>query len=346
MLSQENAEEVQAESDVPRARREEHDTPEPKHMQVDVRLCESMERMRWMLFRHAHGDIWNILGSTIRPYGLTVDEHALWLRVPEIEGVNRKRAKVFLTNDPGQVLDFLGLDPKTYWRGPFSDATGLFEYAAHCRMFRVFPAAEVHDASSSADAEAQQAAEDTRRLNSNDRRRKGQRSIFRRWLDEFLPDCRRRGRFLEAGTSREQVTREALATFGAEQEYNRRQHEFLLEKQRGIIWNDVIKNCIPQPDDAAGIHAQQQRSMMIKAFKRIILEDDGGSYDVRRPDDMMDGTGFFNLDRVAEFISDNKEHIRGVVAKRQKEAYLERVRVREEKARNSMQQQQQQQQQQ
>ncbi len=61
------------------------------------------------LFKHAHGDIWNLLGSTIRPFGLTVDEDALWLRIPEIEKFDRKKAKIRLTSDPVEVIRFLGL---------------------------------------------------------------------------------------------------------------------------------------------------------------------------------------------------------------------------------------------
>ncbi len=60
-------------------------------IQVDVRVCEDVQDLQWRLFIHAHGDIWNLLGSTIRPFGLTVDDQAMWLRIPEIEAVNRKR---------------------------------------------------------------------------------------------------------------------------------------------------------------------------------------------------------------------------------------------------------------
>src|SRR6187549_3258987 len=33
----------------------------PRFIQVDVRICDSLENLAWMLFKHAHGDIWNLL---------------------------------------------------------------------------------------------------------------------------------------------------------------------------------------------------------------------------------------------------------------------------------------------
>jgi hypothetical protein len=54
--------------------------PESKpYIQVDVTVAESLEEMQWFLFKHAHGDIWSLLGSIIRPYGLTIDEQSLFI---------------------------------------------------------------------------------------------------------------------------------------------------------------------------------------------------------------------------------------------------------------------------
>jgi hypothetical protein len=65
----------------------------PRFIQVDIHICSTLENLEWFLFKHAHGDLWNILGSTIRPYGLTVDEVGFYLRIPEIENLDKKRAK-------------------------------------------------------------------------------------------------------------------------------------------------------------------------------------------------------------------------------------------------------------
>lgn len=109
-----------------------------RHIQVDVRICASVQQLQWALFKHAHGDLWNLVGSTIRPLGLTVDEEALWLRIPEIETFHRSRAKVLLTADPAAVLAFLGMSAEAkYWEEPFGSVEGLFDYVASCRWFWV-----------------------------------------------------------------------------------------------------------------------------------------------------------------------------------------------------------------
>ena len=112
------------------------------HIQVDIRICPSRARLEWALFKHAHGDFWNLAGSAIRPLGLTVDEEALWLRVPEIEEFHRNRAKVRLTADSAAVLEFIGFEDPSwsrtrFWAGPFPTFEDLFEYAARCRWIWV-----------------------------------------------------------------------------------------------------------------------------------------------------------------------------------------------------------------
>lgn len=151
-----------------------------KHIQVDVRVCESEDKLRWMLFKHGHGDLWQIVGSQIRPYGLTVDDSALWLRIPEIEESNKKLAKIFLTSNPPKVLDFFGLPMEGYWDQPFPSADDMFDYIASYRLMYIAPTAPEPDAKS---------------LKSNDRRRMKQRPIFKKWMDEFVPECRRLGQF-------------------------------------------------------------------------------------------------------------------------------------------------------
>ncbi|KAK1769488.1 hypothetical protein QBC33DRAFT_530908, partial [Phialemonium atrogriseum] len=111
-----------------------------RHIQVDVQICASPSQLQWELFKHAHGDLWNLVGSTIRPLGLTVDEEALWIRIPEIEAFHRSRSKVRLTDDPAAVLSFLGLRADgSFWEAPFGSLTELFEYIASCRWFWVAP---------------------------------------------------------------------------------------------------------------------------------------------------------------------------------------------------------------
>ncbi|KLU83605.1 hypothetical protein MAPG_02658 [Magnaporthiopsis poae ATCC 64411] len=136
-----------------------------KFVQADVRICESEKVLRWVAFRHAHGDIWSILGSLIRPLGLTADETALWLRIPEIEDFHRKRARVLLTDDPHVALDLLGLsDDKGQWDHPFDSYEDLFNYVATCRFFYVSP----HPSGTTPDGDAQDGPEQLKLLQELD----------------------------------------------------------------------------------------------------------------------------------------------------------------------------------
>jgi hypothetical protein len=80
----------------------------PLYIQVDIQIESSVNELLWHLFKHAHGDIWHMIGVIIRPLGLTVDEEALWLRIPELEQINKKAAKVKLSSEPVDVLSFIG----------------------------------------------------------------------------------------------------------------------------------------------------------------------------------------------------------------------------------------------
>ncbi|KAH6610075.1 hypothetical protein Trco_000095 [Trichoderma cornu-damae] len=263
-----------------------------KYIQIDVRICETEHRLRWMLFKHGHGDLWNIVGSIIRPYGLTVDDSAMWLRVPEIEESNRKRARIFLTSDPAEVLNFLELPMDGYWDKPFPSTEEMFRYATRCRLMYVSPTA---------------AEPDAKKLKANDRRRMNYRPVFRKWVDEFLPECRRLGEFSERKFTRDAVTEEAFSAFGVEEEFNTRRKEFLAERQRNFIWNTSIKGSIPEPD-ASDPRSVLYRSCLVKALKRIILEDDA-LYGIVPERSLKDPDGTYNMEHVEAFIAQYQDDV-------------------------------------
>lgn len=101
----------------------------------------------------------------------------MWLRIPEIEKIDKKKARVFLSSDPAEVLHFLGLEVEGFWTEPFSSVQALFEYATTCRLFWVSPKKEEQDV---ADLGAE-GDEAKKTLKSNDRRRMKFRPIFRIW---------------------------------------------------------------------------------------------------------------------------------------------------------------------
>ena len=191
--------------------------PYPEHegsyVQLDVHICQP-DDFDWEVFHESHGDLWNILGSSLRSFGLTANDTGLHLRIPEIEECNRKRALMVLTADPDVVLDFLQLDKAVYTR-PFGTVDDMFEYACTTRFFTT--EAYVRDG-----------------LKANDRRRMGQRDLYRRFVDEFVPSrtdagkCRQDG----SGLTRVAVLEEALDLFGKRDDFNARVQTWQEERKQ------------------------------------------------------------------------------------------------------------------
>ncbi|PTB67659.1 hypothetical protein BBK36DRAFT_1168041 [Trichoderma citrinoviride] len=292
--------------------KEDKEEPARKYIQVDVRVCESEEKLRWMLFKHGHGDFWNVMGSIIRPYGLTVDETAMWLRVPEIEEHNRKRARIFLSSDPAKVMDFLDMRMEGYWDKAFSSMEELYDYIATCRLMYVDPTPTEPEES---------------KLKANDRRRMNYRPVFRKWIDEFIPECRRLGKFSEKRFTREQITEEAFAAFGVEEEFNTRRDKFLAEKQKEYIWSTSIKGGVPEPKSRDRFDILY-RSCLVKALKKIILEDDT-SYGIVPVKNLKKADGMYDLERVEDFISKNQESVGKAAIAQHYGAYDEHMRRKE-----------------
>lgn len=303
---------------------QDQDQDQERFIQVDVRVCDTLEYFQWMLFKHAHGDVWNLLGTTIRPYGLSVDECSLWLRIPEIEAFNRRRAKVFLSSDPAEILQFLGLPIEEFWSEPFDDLDGMYEYVARCRLFWVSP---LDSEKNSAGTELEQ---DRKKLKANDRKRMNQRPGFRKWVEDFKPRCRQEGRFLVNPTTREQITQEAFDWFHVEDEFKARRQEFLLERQREMIWTQVIKGSIPEADPADE-RAILYRSCLVKALKRVILEDDG-RYGVLPERSLKDQDGFYISEDVVDFITRHQDAIGRAAMEISHAGYVEQKKKKAAKA--------------
>ena len=177
------------------------------YVQLDLHVCEQ-SKYQWELFTNSHGDLWNLIGTSIRPFGLTANDVAFYLRIKEIEEVDKKKSLVYLTSDPDVVLNFLGLDSKKYWQ-PFSTVEDLYIYVTSTRFFR-------RDSYIRED------------LKANDRKRLVQRPLFRQFVAEWLPQRPHLG-IVEKDfrVMREEVFEEVLTVFGKKEEYTT-----ILEKWR------------------------------------------------------------------------------------------------------------------
>jgi hypothetical protein len=262
-------------------------------VQVDVNMCGSKERWEWELFHHAHGDLWNILGSTIRKYGLTVNDKGLYVRIEEIELIDRKKSMIRLTSKPSEVLGFLGLDEARWWK-PFGSAQEMYEYAAGCRFFWANDARKQID-------------EDKRELKHNDRQRMKQRPIFKQWVEEFVPQCRANGTHSKPPPTREQTLDDIFERFAeknkywynVKEEYERRLTEWRRERQIDEIWRKVIKEGVPTENVSPEL-----RGAAIRGLKAIILESKvwAGIY---APESLKREDGFYDIEEVVKFVRNN-----------------------------------------
>lgn len=283
------------------------------YIQVDIRVCSTLEHLHWILFKHAHGDLWSILGSIIRPYGVTLDERAFWLRVEEIEAINKNRAKVLLTTEPAKVLSFLGVPIGDFWDRPFETVDDMFQYATNSNMMYVRTEDTKTDATVNMDPAT---------MSSNDRKRLRMRPAYQEFFDNFIPKCRMRGDFAQRKTSREEVTAQAMSYFAVTEEFMQRRREYLIERHRDMIYRKLIKDAIPAVDDTSDMRAVNYRSHLIKALKLTILEgsqDFGYTFDQSN----IDENGLLDIVKVQEFVHEHKDAIGKAAVDIQHAKYLE-----------------------
>lgn len=265
----------------------------------------------------------------IRPYGLTINDEALFIRIPEIEHDNKKKARIFLTNKPTEALDFLGLPHRAgEWDKPFTSVTELFEYAAGCRWFTLEPREDKRDHENDDVNAKQKALDDARRkLKSNDRQRMRQRPIFARWVEDFVPGCQASGRFVGRShrthdSVRDDVRAAAFGAFpGAEEAYTTRLAGWHREKTRIFVKTKLIKldmalpdsiaHALPRPQEGGGSVEDIEkcwRRVLRSALTRILLQD-YQEFEGIVPPQLRDLHGVLLVDDVKEWITENWEAV-------------------------------------
>ncbi|KAL9080820.1 MAG: hypothetical protein Q9157_000516 [Trypethelium eluteriae] len=167
--------------------------------QLDISTCRQGD-LEWGFFMNSYGDLWQIIGLTIRDLGLTASDRGLHVRIPEIEVHNAKESRLFMTHDPVLTMQFMGLDEKRFGAG-FNTENEMFAWIAGGRLF------------SGSNCEQRQ--------NSNDRQRLRKRPQFKRFLDEWVPNNQHLW-IKKQVPSRLQVLQEALSEFNLQSVYNER----------------------------------------------------------------------------------------------------------------------------
>ncbi|KAL0936300.1 uncharacterized protein CTRU02_208515 [Colletotrichum truncatum] len=308
-------------------------SPSRRYVQVDITICDTLDQMQWKLFKHAHGDLWSILGTIIRPYGLTIDEQALWVRITEIERFNKNKSKVFLTNNPYKVLSFLGLDASNkYWDAPFESLDAMYEYAATCRLFCSFsftspelPLPSAQSSASSLSKNVSQTQETSQKPNASDKKRMNSRPAYNKFINEFIPQCRKDERFTEFKSSVESVRREAFGRFkGAKETFEKQRIEFLCERDREEITAKLKNEWVPavDPND---LNQCQYRGCQIKAFKRIIFEGDNSYEGIVPGEELKDEVGRMIEEKVEQFVKRHMDTIGKIAYSKQQQAYAKHM---------------------
>lgn len=310
------------------------DDGEKKYVQIDVHACKDLKEWKWNLFHAAHGDLWNILGTTIRPFGLTVNDKGMYLRIPEIELLDRKKSMIFLTGEPGEILEFLGLDEEQWWK-EFRSRKEMFEFATRCRMFWVKEKkneeAEGDVVGETEVVGAQEGGEaGKKKLKHNDRQRMAKRPIFKEWIDEFIPKLREEGRYSEAKITRGQIRDEAFERFGVKVEYEERLKVWRLARHEDELWREVIKGTVPVDDIDP-----QFRAAAIRQLKAVIMEGEEFEGSVP-PAAMKNEEGFHDLEAVREFVLKNWKRVGEIGWERQQKRALEGMKAKAEKKKQKM----------
>lgn len=299
---------------------------EARFVQIDVHHLTSPANFKWELFHAAHGDLWSILGATIRAFGLTVNNRGLYLRIPEIEMVDRKKSLIFLTEKPSDVLEVLGLDESRWW-SPFKDQEEMFEYAASCRMFWVEEkVAEEAECDAIGDDGGQESGEaGKKKSDSRFKQRMAKRSVFNDWFDKFVPKCREEGRYRKQEITREEIREDAFNKFGVQKEYGERLTAYKLLRHRENVWLEAIKGSIPIDDVDPQI-----RAAAVRVMKAVIMEGEdfeGGVPDTVRPDK----DGFYDISAVEDFVQANWEKAGNIGMARQQARALQAMKEKAEK---------------
>ncbi|KAK6586082.1 hypothetical protein PZA11_001139 [Diplocarpon coronariae] len=320
-----------------------------KFIQLDIHILATSHELDWHLFHAAHGDLWSILGSTIRPFGLTINHSGLHLRIPSIETHDRKNSLVLLTSSPTAALQFLGLDAERWWH-PFGSQQEMFEYAAGCRLFWVktesdFEEEQGDKEESGVKMNSGMGMQDIgirdqsgdrkveKRLNTNDRQRLLKRPIFRAWIEDFVPSKRSSpsdpNRSPNPPLTRDQVRAEAFSTFGpaVQHAYTTREKAFLRAKNIDDIWQIAIKQNVP------GTLDPQVRSAACRFLKGVLMDEEILWHGEKPKAAERDGNGFWDGEEVGAFVRENWEEAGRLGMLWQREKAAEGMRAKAEEKR-------------
>ncbi|KAI4910581.1 hypothetical protein J4E85_011398 [Alternaria conjuncta] len=103
-------------------------------IQIDVKVCFKPELFHWCHFELNYASNSKMIGSMVKPLGLTMDPEGIHVRVEEMEETNFPGSMVWVSKDPKDALRIVGLD----WRilnGGFKTKEEIYKYLASSWLF-------------------------------------------------------------------------------------------------------------------------------------------------------------------------------------------------------------------
>ncbi|KAK5142759.1 hypothetical protein LTR32_004964 [Rachicladosporium monterosium] len=236
-----------------------------QYAQIDIETV-STALYPWRTFYSSYGDLSSILGHILRPLGFKLSENGLFLRLKELEqaksmlchGIADHDGLLFLSRSPGKVMQFLGLSADRYEQG-FATLDELYVWLGHCRGV----CAELGW---------------TRKQENSSDRAKEKRTVFMRFLEEWVPahypsslldantdsDAAKKAREDKVHKKRQETLEEALTLFKKQADYDV-MHESLIR----AISNSSAASLLRPIISLHSGRADKQLTEIVRAFRRF-----------------------------------------------------------------------------
>ncbi|QDS69116.1 hypothetical protein FKW77_010300 [Venturia effusa] len=282
---------------------------EGQYVQIDIHVCKS-EDIEWEIFHNSYGDLMQILGVMNRSIGLTANDRGLHLRLQDIEVYNKKKSLIYLTKDPREMMDFLGLDHERYFNRGFNSNEEIYDWCAGGRLY-----------TSPSHTRASDGGNET----ANDRQRYKKRPMFTICMNEYYPAHPELFADRQVYT-REDVVQEALKHFPDAQS----SYDAALSEHKQAMWEKSIlasiKDTIPATNEKLG--------EVIRGLKRFVrydtdgmprLAEDHKEEITERPNWIENVDSEARLDELLIFVGENWEAVRALERQRTSDMKTGRV---------------------
>ncbi|KAK4919030.1 hypothetical protein LTR66_016831, partial [Elasticomyces elasticus] len=229
------------------------------HVQVDITFTRNERQHSYKLFRHAHGDLLNIISTMLRNKWLSITDTCLQLKVKDIAEItsDKKKATVCITYNPHEILSFLGLDPTRYFQ-PFTSKHQTMQYISTCQFFDPTYAEPVDDSLST--------------RYKFDQRHFRQRPMVRYWFEDFLPNSQHTPG-IHADASYEKITSLLNERFPTTQlKISTAVYQAVLDRKKHDIWGEIHKMIMCSEQGMhLGLHRNEKvLGLFMRHLRRIV----------------------------------------------------------------------------